>query len=55
MPENQTAWNCDNHRIEETVKQNNQTGKAADREARQWTMWAGLAVVREQAAWEGLT
>ena len=32
MPENQTAWNSDNHRIKETVKQNSQMGKAVDRE-----------------------
>ena len=27
MPENQTAWNSNNHGIKETVKQNSQTGK----------------------------
>ena len=32
MLENQTAWNSDNQGIKETVNQNNQTGKAADRE-----------------------
>ena len=46
VPENQTAWNSDNHRIKKKkVKQNNKTGKAVDREAvaRQHTVWAGLA------------
>ena len=28
MPENQTAWNSDNHGIKETVKENNQTSSA---------------------------
>ena len=32
VPENQIAWNSNNHGIKETVKQNNQTGKAVDRE-----------------------
>ena len=36
MPENQTSWNSDNHRIKETVKQNNQTSKAVDRETPWW-------------------
>ena len=36
MPEHQTSRNSDNQGIKETVKQNNQTGKAADREKPQW-------------------
>ena len=36
MPENQTAWNSDNHEIKETVKQNNQTCKVADGEKPRW-------------------
>ena len=57
MPENQTAWNSDNHGIKEIVKQNNQTSKAADGEklVRQQTLGAGLAVVKCQAAWEEMT
>ena len=55
MPENQTAWNFNNRGIKEIVKQNNQTGKAVDRENPRWTMQTGLAVVRQQAAQEGLT
>ena len=32
VPENQTAWNSDNHRIKETVELNDQIGKAVDGE-----------------------
>ena len=46
MPENQTVWNSNNHRIKETVKQNNQTGKAVDGEKLWWGGglwgWGGL-------------
>ena len=46
MPENQTAWNSDNQGIKEIVNQTNQTGKTGGQrelEARQRTVWAGLA------------
>ena len=46
MPENQTAWNSDNQGIKGTIDQTNQTGKTGgwrEPEARQQTVWVGLA------------
>ena len=48
VPENQTAWNSDNHRIKEMVKQNTQTSKAVDGEKpRQGSNHAGWAAYSE--------
>ena len=46
MPENQTAWNSDNHGVKETVKQNKQTCKAADGNCSEVAGCAGGADLR---------
>ena len=54
MPENQTAWNSDNHRIKETVKENNQTSKVANGEkARGGSDRGGGAGCRVAAGYAG--